>query len=143
MSTKLRDDRMPVLVLGWINRTVNRSRYLRRHHLLRLPAGLLDLGDYGLLETVQCWREKPPDKNFIVVHDLIASAARADAIDANDVEVSLHVQWMREPYGIPDTERPPGLNATLLQRAARVCGLGQFARAATRRHARGYLAACA
>ena len=28
--------------------------------------------------------------------------------------MSRHVQWMREPYGIPDTERPPGLNATLL-----------------------------
>lgn len=25
-----------------------------------------------------------------------------------------HVQWMREAYGIPDAERHPGLNATLL-----------------------------
>jgi len=54
---------MPVLVLGWINRTVNRSRYLRRHQLLRLPAGLLDLGDYDLLETVQYWREKLNDQS--------------------------------------------------------------------------------
>ena len=63
MSTKLRDDRMPVLVLGWINRTVNRFRYLRRRHLLRLPAELLDLGDYGSLETVQYWREKLNDQS--------------------------------------------------------------------------------
>lgn len=102
------------LVLGWINRTVNRSRYLRRRHLLRLPAGLLNLGDYGLLETVQYWREKLPDNDFIVVQALTDSAARADAIDVNDVEVSRHVQWMREPYGVPDTERPPGLNAAVL-----------------------------
>jgi hypothetical protein len=38
-------------------------------HLVRLPAGLLDLGDYGLLETVQYWRKKLPDSDLIVVHD--------------------------------------------------------------------------
>jgi hypothetical protein len=35
-------------------------------------------------------------------------------IEAKDVEMSRHVQWMREVYGIPDADRPPGLNATLL-----------------------------
>jgi hypothetical protein len=35
-------------------------------------------------------------------------------IDANDAETMRHVQWMAEVYGIPERERPPGLNATLL-----------------------------
>jgi hypothetical protein len=35
-------------------------------------------------------------------------------IPANDLETNRHVEWMREVYGIPDGERPPGLNATLL-----------------------------
>lgn len=38
-------------------------------HLVRLPGRLLDLGDYGLLETVQHWREKLPDSDFVMVHD--------------------------------------------------------------------------
>jgi uncharacterized protein DUF3800 len=47
---------------------VARSR-LGFEHLVRLPAGLLDLGDYGLLETVQHWREKLPRADFVLVHD--------------------------------------------------------------------------
>ena len=35
-------------------------------------------------------------------------------IDANDEEMNRHVQWMREAYRIPDVDRPPGLNSTLL-----------------------------
>jgi hypothetical protein len=35
-------------------------------------------------------------------------------IDTNDAETMRHVQWMAEAYGIPERERPPGLNATLL-----------------------------
>ena len=35
-------------------------------------------------------------------------------INASDAETNRHVQWMREVYGIPEGERPPGLNATLL-----------------------------
>ena len=35
-------------------------------------------------------------------------------IDAKDTETMRHVQWMAEVYGIPERERPPGLNATLL-----------------------------
>jgi hypothetical protein len=38
-------------------------------HLLGLPASMLDLGDYGLLETVQHWRKRLPGDEFIVVHD--------------------------------------------------------------------------
>jgi hypothetical protein len=38
-------------------------------HLVRLPAELLDLGDYGLLETVQYWREKLPGFDFVLFHD--------------------------------------------------------------------------
>jgi Protein of unknown function (DUF3800) len=38
-------------------------------HLVRLPAGLLDLGDYGLLETVQHWRGKLPETDFVLIHD--------------------------------------------------------------------------
>ena len=35
-------------------------------------------------------------------------------IAADDKEMSSHVQWMREAYGIRDVDRPPGLNAGLL-----------------------------
>lgn len=46
------------------------ARYrLGYEHLLRLPDGLLDLGDYGLLETIQHWREKRPDADFALIHD--------------------------------------------------------------------------
>lgn len=38
-------------------------------HLLHLPAGLLDLGDYGLLETVQHWRGNLPGADFVLIHD--------------------------------------------------------------------------
>jgi hypothetical protein len=38
-------------------------------HLSRLPVGLLDLGDYGLLETVQHWGQLLSDAEFILVHD--------------------------------------------------------------------------
>jgi hypothetical protein len=38
-------------------------------HLVRLPAAMLDLGDYGLLETVQHWRKRLPSDEFVVVHD--------------------------------------------------------------------------
>ena len=38
-------------------------------HLVRLPAGLLDLGDYGLLQTVEHWRKKLPGMDFLLTHD--------------------------------------------------------------------------
>lgn len=38
-------------------------------HLVRLPAGMLDLGDYGLLETVLHWREQMPGTEFVLIHD--------------------------------------------------------------------------
>jgi hypothetical protein len=38
-------------------------------HLVGLPANMLDLGDYGLLETVQHWRKKLSGDEFVIVHD--------------------------------------------------------------------------
>ncbi len=38
-------------------------------HLLQLPTHLLDLGEYSLLVTVECWRNKVPDGTFILIHD--------------------------------------------------------------------------
>jgi len=38
-------------------------------HLVGLPDNMLDLGDYGLLETVQHWRKKLPGDEFVIVHD--------------------------------------------------------------------------
>jgi hypothetical protein len=35
-------------------------------------------------------------------------------IAADDKEMSSHIQWTREAYGIRDVDRPPGLNAGLL-----------------------------
>jgi len=35
-------------------------------------------------------------------------------IDPNDAEMQRHIAWTRQAYGIPDTSRPPGLNAGLL-----------------------------
>jgi hypothetical protein len=44
-------------------------RRLGHEHLVRLPNGLMDLGDYGLLGTVQHWREKLPGANFALIND--------------------------------------------------------------------------
>ena len=38
-------------------------------HLVGLPSGMLDPGNYGLLETVQHWRKMLPGDEFVVVHD--------------------------------------------------------------------------
>jgi Protein of unknown function (DUF3800) len=38
-------------------------------HLHKLPADLLDLGDYGLLDTIQFWRKKYSDSQFDLIHD--------------------------------------------------------------------------
>jgi hypothetical protein len=62
----IREHELVGRVLGALPVARHRLGY---EHLVRLPAGLLDLGDYGLLETVQHWREKLPDSDFIVVHD--------------------------------------------------------------------------
>src|ERR1700730_16836733 len=35
-------------------------------------------------------------------------------IAANDEEITRHLQWMREVYGIPPIDQSPGLNAALL-----------------------------
>jgi len=32
-------------------------------------AAMLDLGDYGLLETIQHWRKKLTGDEFVVVHE--------------------------------------------------------------------------
>jgi hypothetical protein len=38
-------------------------------HLLNLPDDVLDVGDLGLLQTVQHWRLEFPDSRFTVIHD--------------------------------------------------------------------------
>jgi len=38
-------------------------------HLHSLPEDLLDLGDYGLLETIIHWRQSYQGRNFVVIHD--------------------------------------------------------------------------
>jgi len=48
-------------------------------HLLDLPSDLLDLGDYGLIETIKFWREELPDCDFVLVHDNSAMIKRNHA----------------------------------------------------------------
>jgi hypothetical protein len=38
-------------------------------HLLNLPDDVLDVGDLGLLQTVQHWRTEFPNSQFLVIHD--------------------------------------------------------------------------
>jgi hypothetical protein len=38
-------------------------------YLVGLPTTMLDVGNYGLLETIQHWRTKRPGEEFILVHD--------------------------------------------------------------------------
>ena len=38
-------------------------------HLLHLPEDVLDLGDLGLLQTIQHWRTTFPGSRFLVIHD--------------------------------------------------------------------------
>ena len=57
------------------------ERRLGRRHLWGLPSDLLDLGDYGLLDTVGFWRRQVPDTDFVFVHD------RSSMIERN------HATW--------------------------------------------------
>jgi hypothetical protein len=62
-------------------------------HLLGLPGGMLDLGDYGLLETVQHWRTKLPAAEFSLIHD-----------------ESKFLQKQREFWeSVLDSKNPPGV----------------------------------
>jgi len=45
------------------------ERELGWPHLQDLPSDLLDLGDYGILDTVNAWRTALPDEKFELVHD--------------------------------------------------------------------------
>jgi hypothetical protein len=38
-------------------------------HLCQLPTNMLDVGDIGLLQTVQHWREELPNTDFVLFHD--------------------------------------------------------------------------
>jgi hypothetical protein len=38
-------------------------------HVMKLPAGLLDQGDYALLQTLQFWRVERPGEVFRLIHD--------------------------------------------------------------------------
>jgi hypothetical protein len=58
----------PVAIRALGSLLVARHR-LGYEHLLCLPAGLLDLGDWGLLETLQHWGENLPGTDFILTHD--------------------------------------------------------------------------
>ncbi|MGB8591117.1 MAG: hypothetical protein WA755_10305 [Candidatus Acidiferrales bacterium] len=65
-------------VLGALPFAAERFGY---EHLLKLPSDLLDLGDYGLLQTVAHWREQLPDTELTLFHDrstMVASEARTN-----------------------------------------------------------------
>jgi hypothetical protein len=66
LERAIRDHELIAQALGALPVARHRLGYV---HLLKLPAGLLDLGDYGLLETVQFWREKLPAADFLLFHD--------------------------------------------------------------------------
>jgi hypothetical protein len=108
-------------------------------HLVGLPASMLDLGNYGLLETVQHWRKKLPGDEFVVVHDeskfhrkqrefweTVLSQANPAAVVGQDrriLEFPLPVKGFR----LEDSQRFPQLQvADLIASAARA-------------HANGYL----
>jgi hypothetical protein len=119
---------------------VARSR-LGYRHLVRLPAGMLDLGDYGLLETVQDWRKKLPGEEFVVVHDeskflrkqrefweAVLSQANPPAVVGQDrriIEFPLPVKELH----LEDSQKFPQLQvADLIASAARAHAAGLLAR---------------
>lgn len=57
------------LIEGALVGLVVAERELGWDHLQALPADLLDLGDYGLLETIGFWRATYPDAEFVLLHD--------------------------------------------------------------------------
>lgn len=52
------------------------ERRLGWRHLVELPADLLDLGDYGLLETLKHWQKELPGRDFVLFHDRSAMIER-------------------------------------------------------------------
>jgi len=110
-------------------------------HLGGLPAGMLDLGDYGLLETIQFWRKKLPGEGFVVVHDeskflrkqrefweTVLSPANPPAVVGQDrriIEFPLPVKELR----LEDSQKFPQLQvADLIASAARAHAGGLLAR---------------
>jgi hypothetical protein len=99
------------------------------YYVQRIPAELgsiawtIDRKDRAITEMENTWstlvlpmsESRFARKPLLSLRD--ADYSHFDArykINADDTETARHVQWMREVYGIPNTERPPGLNATLL-----------------------------
>jgi hypothetical protein len=52
------------------------ERELGWRYLLKLPTDLLDVGDYGLLETVDHWRRQREGRTFRLVHDTSKTVER-------------------------------------------------------------------
>lgn len=117
-------------------------RRLGYEHLVRLPNDLLDLGDYGLLETVQNWRGKLPGADFALIHDhskflqkqsefweSVLNPANPSAVvgqDRRKIEFPLPVKELR----LEDSRNFPQLQiADLIASAARAHGSGLVARA--------------
>ena len=118
------------------------ARYrLGYEHLVGLPSGMLDLGDYGLLETVQHWREKLPGTEFVLIHDQSkflqkqrefwesvldpANPAAVVGQDRRTIEFPLPVKDLR----LEDSRHFPQLHvADLIASAARAHASGLVAR---------------
>jgi hypothetical protein len=99
------------------------------YYVQRIPAELgsiawtIDRKDRTITEMEDTWSTLvlPMSESHFARKPLLslrdADYSHFDArytIKSDDAEVARHVQWMREVYGIPETERPPGLNSTLL-----------------------------
>jgi len=66
MERIIREHALVGQILGTLPVARHRLGY---DHLLGLPIGLLDLGDYGMLETVEHWRKKLPGTELFLTHD--------------------------------------------------------------------------
>ena len=106
-------------------------------HLVRLPDGLLDLGDYGLLETVRHWRKNLSGTEFVLIHDQskflqkqrefwesVLNSRNPTAVvgqDRRTIAFPLPVKGLR----LEDSRRYPQLQvADLIASAARAHGNG-------------------
>jgi hypothetical protein len=66
MEKVIREHALVGEILGALPVARHRLGY---EHLLGLPTGLLDLGDYGLLETLEHWRKNSPGIELLLTHD--------------------------------------------------------------------------
>jgi hypothetical protein len=99
------------------------------YYVQRLPEELgsiawtIDQKNRTITEMEETWSTVilPMSENHFAQHPLPtlkgADYSHFDArygIDPNDEEMSRHIEWTREVYGIRNDERPPGSNAGLL-----------------------------